>query len=86
MICYFNRSKSDICKTSPVYWYLYTMKKEIEIPDHFPDAKEKDLKAAAKRREDYSVTRDLRAREDNEAISRRLLKEKRSLSEDKTTD
>lgn len=62
------------------------MKNEIEIPDHFPDAKEKDLKAAAKRREDYSVTRDLRAREDNEAISRRLLKEKRSLSEDKTID
>jgi hypothetical protein len=62
------------------------MKKEIEIPDHFPDAKEKDLKAAAKRREDYSITRDLRAREDNEAISRRLLKEKESISEDKTID
>jgi hypothetical protein len=57
------------------------MKNEIEIPDHFPDAKEKDLKAAAKRREDYSVTRDLRAKEENEAIARRLLRDKENKGE-----
>jgi len=64
------------------YWYIYIMKDEIEIPDHFPDAKEKDIKAAAKRREDYSLTRDLRAKEENEAIARRLLKDSENKGED----
>ena len=50
------------------------MKSEITIPDHFPDLKEEDLKAAAKRREDYSIGRDLLAKKDNEAIARRLAK------------
>jgi hypothetical protein len=67
-----------------VYWYICIMKNEIEIPDHFPDAKEKDLKAAAKRREEYSIVRDLRAKEENEAIARRLLRDKENKSEDKT--
>lgn len=58
------------------------MKNEITVPDQFPDLKkedvkrEEDLKAAAKRREDYATVRDLQAKEDNEAIARRLLKDK----------
>ncbi len=52
------------------------MKNELTIPDHFPDPKEEDLKAAEKRRENYSITRDQQAREDNEAIVRRLVKDK----------
>lgn len=60
------------------------MKNVIEIEDHFPAAREKDLKAAAKRREDYSLIRDLRAKEENEAIARRLLRDKENKGEDKT--
>jgi hypothetical protein len=52
------------------------MKNEITIPDHFPIPKEEDLKAADKRRENYSITRDQQAKEDNEAIVRRLVKDK----------
>ena len=52
------------------------MKEEISISEHFPDLKEKDLKAAAKRRENYALSRDAQAKEDNEAIARRLEKEK----------
>jgi len=51
------------------------MKNEISIPDHFPEPKEEDLKAADKRRENYSISRDLQAREDNEAIARRIQKD-----------
>lgn len=51
------------------------MKNEIIIPDHFPDPKEEDLKAADKRRENYSIGRDQQAKEDNEAIARRILKD-----------
>jgi hypothetical protein len=51
------------------------MKNEISIPDHFPAPKEEDLKAADKRRENYSIGRDQQAREDNEAIARRILKD-----------
>jgi hypothetical protein len=69
---------------SLVYWYICSMKNVLEIEDHFPEAKEKDLKAAAKRREDYSLVRDLRAKEENEAIARRLLRDKESKAEDKT--
>jgi hypothetical protein len=58
------------------------MNNEIIIPDHLPDLKkeqlkrEEDLRAAAKRREEYSLVRDQQAMEDNEAIIRRLEKEK----------
>jgi hypothetical protein len=58
------------------------MKNENTIPDHLPDSKEEDLrreedlKAAAKRRDAYSLVRDAQANENNEAISRRLNKEK----------
>ena len=52
------------------------MKNEITISDHSPDSKEEDLKTAAKRREDYSLVRDLQAKENNEAIARMLAKEK----------
>jgi hypothetical protein len=53
------------------------MKNEITIPDHFPELKEEVSKAAAKRREEYSLVRDLQAKEYNEAITIRLAKEKR---------
>jgi hypothetical protein len=52
------------------------MKNEITIPDHFPVLKEEDLKIVNKRREDYSLARDLQAKKDNEAISHRLAKDK----------
>jgi len=57
------------------------MKNEKTIPDHLPDSKEEDfkreedLKAAAKRRDAYSLVRDAQANENNEAIARRLAKE-----------
>jgi hypothetical protein len=51
------------------------MKNEINIPDHFPLLKEEDLKAADKRREDYSRARDLQANKDNEAIAKRLARD-----------
>lgn len=56
------------------------MKNEITIPDHFPDLKEEDKKAADKRRENYSLSRDIQAREDNDAIVRRLARDKEKLS------
>jgi hypothetical protein len=52
------------------------MKNKITIPDHFPDLKEEDLIAAAKRREKYALARDLQAKENNEAIAHRLEKDK----------
>jgi hypothetical protein len=52
------------------------MKNEITIPDHLPELKEEDLKVAAKRREDYALVRDLQANEDNQAIIRRLARDK----------
>ena len=52
------------------------MKDKINIPDHFPDLKEEDVKAAVKRREDYALARDLLAKENNEAITSRLAKDK----------
>jgi hypothetical protein len=55
--------------------YLCTMKNDIIIPDHFPLLKEEDVKAADKRREDYSRARDLQANKDNEAIAKRLARE-----------
>jgi hypothetical protein len=58
------------------------MKNEKTIPDYPPDNKEEDLKreedlkAAAKRRDAYSLIRDAQANENNEAIARRLAREK----------
>jgi len=52
------------------------MKDEITIPDHSPDLKEEKLKAADKRKEKYSLVRDLQAKDNNEAIARRLAKDK----------
>jgi hypothetical protein len=52
------------------------MENRITIPDHLPDLKEEDLKAATKRRENYARARDLLAEENNEAIVRRLAKDK----------
>jgi hypothetical protein len=58
------------------------MKNEKTIPDHLPETneedlkREEDLKAAAKRRDAYSLIRDAQANENNEAIARRLEREK----------
>jgi len=58
------------------------MKNEKSIPEQTPELskedvkREEDLKAAAKRRENYAVSRDAQAKEENEAIARRLAKEK----------
>jgi len=52
------------------------MKKEITIPEQLHRLKPEELEAAARRRENYSVTRDLQAREFNDAILIRLAKEK----------
>lgn len=51
------------------------MQNEITTQDRFPELKEENLKAAAKRRDDYSLVRDLQAKKDNEAIAKRLEKE-----------
>jgi hypothetical protein len=56
--------------------YIYIMKNKITLSDYLPDPKEEDLKAAAKRRENYALIRDLQAEDYNEAIVRRLAKEK----------
>lgn len=52
------------------------MKNELIIPDVLHDLKEEDIKIATKRRENYALARDLQAKEDNEAIIRRLEKDK----------
>jgi hypothetical protein len=58
------------------------MKNEITIPEHFPELNEEKLNAQAKRRDTYSLSRDLLAKENNEAITRRLAKDKENASED----
>jgi hypothetical protein len=67
---------SSLCKMSIILQYLCAMQIEITSQDKFPEANEENLKAVVRRREEYSLTRDLRAKEDNEAIARRLAKEK----------
>jgi len=52
------------------------MKHEITISEHFPELKEEDIKANTRRRENYSLLRDVQAREENEAIARRLIRDK----------
>jgi hypothetical protein len=52
------------------------MKDEITIPDHFPVLSEEKQKAEDKRREKYSLVRDLQAKDNNEAIARRLAKDR----------
>ncbi|MFZ0282591.1 MAG: hypothetical protein WAL29_13150 [Bacteroidales bacterium] len=62
------------------------MKIDTTMPDHFNDIKEEgskreeDLKAAAKRRDAYSLIRDAQANENNEAIARRLERDKENPS------
>ncbi len=51
------------------------MKSELTIPEHFPEISEEDKKTADRRREEYSITRDILVKKDNEAIARRLAKE-----------
>ena len=52
------------------------MQTEITSQDLFPEVKEENIKAVTRRSEEYSILRDKRAREDNEAIARRLEREK----------
>jgi hypothetical protein len=52
------------------------MKEEVTIPPHFPEKSEEKLRAEARRREKYSLVRDVQAIENNEAIARRLAREK----------
>ncbi len=56
--------------------YLCTMQNEITVNDRFPELNEENIKAMAKRREEYSLHRDIRAREENEAIARRFERDK----------
>jgi len=60
------------------------MKDDMTQLEHFPELNEENSKAAARRREKYSLSRDIMMQENNEAISRRLAKEKEkeSKSED----
>jgi hypothetical protein len=51
------------------------MQNEITYQDNFPEINEEKLKTAARRRDEYSITRDLQMKEDNEAIAKRLAKE-----------
>ena len=65
------------------------MKDELTIPDHIPDKEQEDLrreeglKAAALRRERYSLVRDNQALDNNEAITKRLAREKKNTGEEK---
>jgi hypothetical protein len=59
------------------------MKDKSTIQDPPPEPEEGKFKAAAKRRENYSLTRDLKAKDNNEAIARRLVKDKKNKVEDK---
>jgi hypothetical protein len=52
------------------------MQNEITLHDQFPEVKEENVKSAAKRRLEYSLVRDLQAQKDNEAIAKRLAKDK----------
>jgi hypothetical protein len=61
--------------------YICAMQNEITSQDLFPEVKEENLKAVTRRSEEYSLLRDIRAREDNEAIARRLAKEKEKQGE-----
>ncbi len=56
--------------------YLCPMQNELTYNIRVPEPREDNVKAMAKRREEYSLQRDSRAKEDNEAIARRLKKEK----------
>jgi hypothetical protein len=58
------------------------MDNEITIPDRSPDFSEEDLKTANKRREKYSLVRDLLAKENNDAIILRLTQDKEKLGQE----
>jgi hypothetical protein len=51
------------------------MQNEIMLLSNFPEVKEEKLKSAAKRRLEYSLVRDLQAKENNEAIAKRLARD-----------
>lgn len=70
------RELSLLCNSRAFFDYICTMQNEITFNDRFPELKEENIKAMAKRREEYSLHRDIRAKEENEAIARRLEKEK----------
>lgn len=52
------------------------MQIEITLQDQFPEPKPENIRSASRRREEYSLARDILAQENNEAISRRLEKDK----------
>jgi hypothetical protein len=52
------------------------MKKEITIPVQIQELKEEEIVSAAEHRKNYSLMRDLQAKEFNDAIAERLDKEK----------
>lgn len=70
------RELSVFCDSGAIFDYLCAMQNEITFNDRFPELKEENIRAMAKRREEYSLHRDIRAKEENEAIARRLEKEK----------
>ena len=70
------RELSLFCKSGGLNDYLCAMQNEITFNDRFPELKEENIKAMAKRREEYSLHRDIKAKEENEAIARRLEKAK----------
>ena len=59
------------------------MENKVATPDYLPDLRKEDLRAAAQRRENYALIRDLQAEAANEAIVRRLANTKKSEGEDK---
>jgi len=61
------------------------MKDDLSSLEHFPELNEENIKAAAKRREKYSLSRDLMMQENNEAISRRLAKEEKETRREDST-
>ena len=67
---------SLFCKSGAFIDYLCAMQNEITFNDTFPELKEENVRAMAKRREEYSLHRDIRAKEENEAIAKRLEREK----------
>jgi hypothetical protein len=58
------------------YSHLCRMKKEITIPVQIQELKEEEIVSAAEHRKNYSLMRDLQAKEFNDAIAERLDKEK----------
>jgi hypothetical protein len=53
------------------------MKNKKTETDQISERQKEESAAAAKRREDYAIARDLQAEKDNEAIAARLVKEQK---------